>query len=312
MEAVLLCSVGCLTAASVSFGAGADWGCVADGFERAAQWALGTVSAVGAQAGSLGLVPREFEESARCLLRALQIGGVRPFSGMSDQGLLGSAICIDLGCGLMGLAATGFIWALPVGAAVPWAALALHIRANERKRRAQIEAAAPQAFAGLAASLGSGLSLVQALSYVGAHVTGEMGREFMRAACSMRCGEPMGRALDGMIERLGVPGMEMVALSLEVSQRTGAPLGDLLGEAARSVGDRLELRRELDVKTAQARMSARVVTAMPFIMVAFLIVTSPDFRDGLRMPAGTASLVIALSLDLVAWIAIRKIMDVRI
>lgn len=312
METVLLCGVGCLAAASVSLGIGADWRLLADGVARAARCGLGAASALGAQMGRIGLVSREFEESARCLLRAVQIGGVRPFSGMSDRELLGSAVCIDLGCGLMGLAATGSIWALPMGVAVPWMMLSLRISECERKRRAQIEAGAPQAFAGLAASLGSGLSLVQALSYVGAHSKGEMGREFMRAACSMRCGESMARALDEMIGRLGVPGMEVVALSLEVSRRTGAPLGDLLGGAARSVGDRLELARELDVKTAQARMSARVVTAMPLVMIAFLVMTSPDFRVGLSAPAGAASLAIAASLDLIAWIAIRRIMDVKI
>lgn len=52
------------------------------------------------------------------------------------------------------------------------------------------------------------------------------------------------------------------------------------------VGERIELKRRLDVKTSQARMSAHMVAAMPAGMCAVLALLSADFRRGLRrLPA---------------------------
>ena len=54
------------------------------------------------------------------------------------------------------------------------------------------------------------------------------------------------------------------------------------------VGERIELKRRLDVKTSQARMSAHMVAAMPAGMCAVLALLSADFRRGLATPAAWA------------------------
>ncbi len=128
----------------------------------------------------------------------------------------------------------------------------------------------------------------------------------------MGCGISSARALDDLVERLRVPGLELVALALKVSRRTGAPLADLLAEAARLASDRVELARRLDVKTSQARMSARLVSWMPVGMMGFLMLVSGDFRAGVATFEGMFSLVIALGLNLVAAMVIHRIMQVKL
>lgn len=54
------------------------------------------------------------------------------------------------------------------------------------------------------------------------------------------------------------------------------------------VGERIELKRRLDVKTSQARMSAHMVAAMPTGMCAVLALLSADFRRGLATPPARA------------------------
>ncbi len=102
----------------------------------------------------------------------------------------------------------------------------------------------------------------------------------------------MSEALDELVERLHAPGLDFVTLALKVSRRTGAPLSDVLGEAARLVRERVELRRKLDVRTAQVRMSARLVAGMPVAMVAFLAAASSDFREGIATVPGAASIAV--------------------
>lgn len=180
-----------------------------------------------------------------------------------------------------------------------------------RSRRAHVEEQLPETFGALAISLGSGLSLPQAVRYVGRRADEPMSSEFLRAASEMGCGVSVPIALDGLVERLQAPGLELVALALKVSRRTGSPLAELLAEAARLAGERVELSRRLDVKTSQARMSARLITCMPVAMMAFLLVFSGDFRAGVATVPGACSIAVALTLNVTAWVIIRRIMRVR-
>lgn len=179
---------------------------------------------------------------------------------------------------------------------------------GSRKKREQLEGAMVEAFGALAASMASGLSLAQAMRYVGSHAQEPVRTEFLRAEAQVACGTGMTEALDELVERLHAPGLDFVTLALKVSRRTGAPLSDVLGEAARLVRERVELRRKLDVRTAQVRMSARLVAGMPVAMVAFLMATSSDFREGVATVPGAASIAVALLLDGIAWSIITAVM----
>ena len=199
-----------------------------------------------------------------------------------------------------------------IGCATTIVLLAGRAHAGARAERARLETAATEAFQALAVTLGSGRSLAQALRYVGERCEDPVAQEFTSAAFALEYGEALGEVLDRLERSLSVPGVDLVATALGVSQRTGAPLQWLLEEASNMVADRVALERKLDVRTAQARMSARVVAAMPLVMVAFLGCFSPDFRSGLATATGAGSVLAAAALDLCAWLIIRKIMEVEL
>ena len=150
------------------------------------------------------------------------------------------------------------------------------------------------------------------LGFVGAHAQEPVHTEFLRVAAAIDCGISATDALDDLLVRIDAPGLSLVTLALKVSQRTGAPLADLLSEASSMVGERIELKRRLDVKTSQARMSAHMVAAMPAGMCAVLALLSADFRRGLATPAGVGAVVLGLALNAVALVVIRRIMRVEL
>lgn len=184
------------------------------------------------------------------------------------------------------------------------------LTSRKRAERARIERAMPESFSALAVSLGSGLSLAQAMQYVGGRAEEPVRTEFLHASALMTCGISAVDALDELVDRLRAPGLDLVVLALKVSRRTGAPLGGLLADASHLVGERIELARRLEVKTAQVRMSARLVAGMPVLMAGALSLLSADFRAGVFTFPGACSLAIAFSLNVMAWSIIRAIMRV--
>ena len=199
-----------------------------------------------------------------------------------------------------------------LGLAVPFAAAAVRDAFDRRRERHDTEEAMPEAFTALSMSLASGHSLAQGMRFVGAHAQEPVHTEFLRVAAAIECGISATDALDDLLVRVDAPGLSLVTLALKVSQRTGAPLAGLLSEAASMVGERIELKRRLDVKTSQARMSAHMVAAMPAGMCAVLALLSADFRRGLATPAGAGAVVLGLALNVVALVVIRRIMRMEL
>lgn len=204
--------------------------------------------------------------------------------------LLSSGICSVL-LAVTSLSPIGFV----LGLVAPFGVGAARDTFDRRREQHDVEEAMPEAFTALSMSLASGHSLAQGMRFVGAHAQEPVHTEFLRVAAAIDCGISATDALDDLLDRIDAPGLSLVTLALKVSQRTGAPLADLLSEASSMVGERIELKRRLDVKTSQARMSAHMVSAMPAGMCAVLALLSADFRRGLATPAGAGAVVLGLA-----------------
>ncbi len=197
---------------------------------------------------------------------------------------------------------------LAVGSVAGMAAVPSWGAARARKRQAELARQVPDTFRSLASALGSGRTLSQAISYVGSQGAGPLQREFSRASLAVMCGIPATEAVEGIAERTQAPGVSLMVCALVVSARTGAPLHGLFARSARLVEARFGLERELAAKTAQVRLSARIVSALPACLVGALALLSPDFRAGLATPVGAGCVCVAAVMDIAALLAIRRLM----
>lgn len=178
---------------------------------------------------------------------------------------------------------------------------------RERERR-EILGAMPGVYRTLSVALGSGQTLSQAVAYVGAHEHGAVARVFARMSLRLRCGTPTEEAVGLLARELSVPGADLLATALVISHRTGSPLRDLLLRSASLAEQQREFERTLSVKTAQVRLSVRIVCLLPAVMMGFLGLMSPDFQAGLATPAGIGCVTVAAVLDGAALLIIGRLM----
>ncbi len=183
---------------------------------------------------------------------------------------------------------------------------ALSARHAELRRR-EANAAMPAVFRTLSVAMGAGMTLVQAAEYAGARAGGAVGEAFARLALRLRCGVATETALGELSDELHAPGAGLLSTALAISHRTGSPLQGLFQRSAALVERQGEFERLLAVKTAQVRLSVRVVCLLPAVMVALLAAISPDFQKGLSTPAGAGSVVLAALLDAAAVAIIRRL-----
>lgn len=227
----------------------------------------------------------ELDESSSCAV----LLAATPAAGLAACVMFATWLCLPLSAA-----------ALAVG--VP--ASAARIRDIRRKEMAQTM---PAVFRTLAVAMGAGMTLVQASEYAGSHVGGEAGAAFARLGLRLRCGTATEAALEALTDELSAPGIGLLAAALTISHRTGSPLRGLFQRSARLVERQSEFERLLAVKTAQVRLSVRVVCLLPAVMVGILATISPDFQKGLATPAGIGCVCVASLLDGIAVLIIRRL-----
>lgn len=196
----------------------------------------------------------------------------------------------------------------PIAIALSFVAMPIASAALESRRRRAIEREMPAVFRTLAMAMGSGETLSQAVDYLAAHGGGEVAKAFTRTSLRMHCGYPARESLDLLARELDAPGVGLLVTALLISQRTGSPLRSLFRRSARLVERQGEFERMLGVKTAQVRLSVRVVSGLPVIMIALLSLISSDFQRGLSTPVGAACILVAALMDGAAILIIRRLM----
>ena len=227
---------------------------------------------------------------------------------LTRRGTVAVALFASCASALAGLLLSRSLLGVPVGL-VAVLALALGLVSRHERRRSDGAAAQmPEVLRSLSASLGAGRSLSQAIEYVGRNVGEPLGSEFLRASFEVKGGASVEGAVGELCSRNDVPGMALLGTSLQISQKTGSPLGDLFSRTSQMVSDAVGLRRELQVKTSQVRLSAKVVSGMPVVLACVLVIVSPDYRAGLALPAGRACLCVAALLDVAALLMVRAVM----
>ena len=141
------------------------------------------------------------------------------------------------------------------------------------------------------------------------HERGYAGEAFSHAALRLRCGASTEEAMQGLSEELDAPGVGLLTTALVIAQRTGSPLRGLFQSSARLVERQGEYERMLAVKTAQVRLSVRVVCLLPLLLVGALSLISVDFQHGLVTVPRTMSVLVAAGMDVLALLIIRRLME---
>ena len=187
----------------------------------------------------------------------------------------------------------------------------LQVRYGAKRRAVAKELAhgMPGVLRTLATALGSGHTLVQAMEYVGVHERGVVAEPFARTSLRLRCGMSVEAALSALEDELKAPGVDLLVTALAISQRTGSPLRELFQRSALLVEEHEERERLLAVKTAQVRLSVRIVCCLPPLMVCVLSLISPDFQQGLLTAPGMTCIALAAVMDGVALLVIKRILE---
>ena len=201
------------------------------------------------------------------------------------------------------------------GVAVVAALVALAVfrfRSQADKRLERLRLCVPDSIQGMKACFQAGFSLEQTLEYLSGHTCAEMEHVYGRALQTLRLGGTAADALDVLKREVNAPEFAFVIAALDIQHRTGGSLSSVFSSAEEAARGQFELERSLRTQTAQARLSARVVSVMPLVIIGvFSLITEGFLEPFFSSLAGFLLFLFAVAMQGLGVFMVRKTLRVK-
>jgi tight adherence protein B len=231
----------------------------------------GPSSLSGAATTMTGIIDRQLQRrrNVKAPVAALERAGIT----MKLQDFVLLVIAGSLGAAALGVVLAGPILGIGLGLAVPLLArIGVNLRASRRQKAFADQL--DDSLQLMASSLRAGHSLLQALNSVAAEAEEPTSVEFSRIVNETRVGRELGQALDETALRTRSEDFAWVTQAIAINREVGGNLAEVLDSVSHTIRERNQIRRQVKALSAEGRLSALVLMALPLGVLAFLAITN--------------------------------------
>ena len=183
----------------------------------------------------------------------------------------------------------------------------------KKKRLEKFNEQLEDALLSISGSLKAGFSILQALDLIASENRPPISYEFTVLMQELRLGVPFDEALEKMSVRVGSQDFELVAVAICTARQTGGELTGVLERLASVIRERVRIQRKLIAMTAQGRLQAYMIGAMPFLLLFAMSKVAPDMmRPFFSSVVGILTICAAILLVLAGFFMIRKITTIDV
>jgi tight adherence protein B len=224
-------------------------------------------------------------------------------------------------CGVFAL--TGYVIAAHTISRFPGAPIAVGVVAGampfvlaawkRRKRLRKFEEHFPEALDLLGRAVRAGHAFTTGLEMIGKETFEPIAGEFRKTFDEQNFGIPIRDALLNLSERVPLIDVRFFVTALLVQRETGGNLAEILDGLSRVIRERFRLYREVSVKTAQGKLTAGILIALPPVMMCLLGIINPAYvRVLFEDHRGLIALAIAVVNQCIGSVIIWKIIHIEV
>jgi tight adherence protein B len=128
--------------------------------------------------------------------------------------------------------------------------------------------------------LRAGYSTMQAMEAVSRELPTPISDEFRRVVQEMQIGISMEKALENLLRRIPSEDLDFVVTAINVQREVGGNLSEILDTISFTIRERVRIKGEIRVMTAQVRTSGLVLALIPMFLATALWFISPSYIGG--------------------------------
>lgn len=123
----------------------------------------------------------------------------------------------------------------------------------------------------------AGLPLAHCVQIIAAEFADPVRAEFRRIVEGQAVGLTMPEAVERLPDSMPIPEANFFAIVIALQNKSGGNLSEALGNLSRVLRDRKKMRLKIKAMSAEAKASASIIAALPFLVTFFVWLTTPDY-----------------------------------
>ena len=251
--------------------------------------------------GKPRLISRRFEDS-------LAMAGIH----VSAQEFVALWVCLTLGPGLVGslldMETIAVLGICVVGFTIP----PIMVQRSRTKQQQLFNKQLGESLTIMSNCMRSGYSFQQAMQSISREMQPPVATEFGRVVREINYGSTLEQALNNMAQRVGNKDLDLLISAVITSTQVGANLSEILDTISGTITDRISLREEVRVFSAQGRMSGIIIGLLPVAVILFLMILNPTYlMDFVKNPMGKGLLIASVLLEAIGFFCINRIVDIK-
>lgn len=162
----------------------------------------------------------------------------------------------------------------------------------------------PDCLDGMMRLLKSGMPITEAIAMTAREYTGPIGEEMAKVYEAQRVGDTLPQAVQKLAVRIPLPEVQMFSTAVIIQTQTGSSLSEVLSNLSGVIRQRFRLRRKVEALSAEAKISAGIIGALPCVVVGALYLLNREYISLLwTTPTGKM-----LSYGAITWMCIGILM----
>ncbi len=189
----------------------------------------------------------------------------------------------------------------------------LIVQRQRHQRLRALELQLPEAADLISRSLRAGHALPSTLQMLADEMPNPIAAEFRMVSDEVNFGLSMSEALQRLASRVPLPDLQYLVIAVLIQREAGGNLSELMSKVSQLVRQRLKLRGDVRVMSAEGRLSAWILCLLPVGVSGMFALTSPDYlKRFFDDPAGPVLLASAGVLMLLGVLWMRVIVQIRV
>lgn len=190
----------------------------------------------------------------------------------------------------------------------------IYVARQTSKRLNDFEQQLPDTLGLWVNALRSGYSVMQSMEAISRDAPDPTSTEFRRVVQEISLGIDMQDAMDHLLERVESEDLDLVVTAVNIQREVGGNLAEILDVISHTIRERVKLKGEIRVLTAQGRITGYLISGLPIILALFLYAINPEYMANLfeNRTCGWPLLGIGLALIGIGSAVVQKIVQIDI
>lgn len=189
----------------------------------------------------------------------------------------------------------------------------LYLSFKKRNRLKEFEKQLPEALELIARSLRAGHAFTSGMKVVVDNFGEPLGPEFAQVLDEINFGVPVAAALRNLAYRVDCAEVKFFVVSVILQRETGGNLAEIIDNIAHIIRERFKFNDKLRVLSAEGKISAIILTVLPFLIFFVIRILNPDYVNSLiQDPIGKKMILAALVLIAVGIYIMNRMVSIRI